>query len=175
MSITQIRGESQIIDNSIPKKKLLTSSTGGFLGGSDLNVTNGAENATFTGLRLSTAGSDAATKKYVDETVSFPVDVSGPGLTPGNHSLSGFGNSAIINRISITTASTDWNLILYSKSDYSSDPIRIFINRSGSYNIYPNIPYEDKNATSSLHYNFTDNGGSNSYSIEVWALVSRND
>ena len=173
MAITQIRGESQIMNNSIPSSKLGSSSTGGFLSGSDLDMTNGSKDATITGLRLPTNDSDAATKQYVDEAGTVLKTVNGNNVSPGNHSLSGFSNAAIINRISITTASTDWNLILYSKDNYSSDPIRIFINRNGNYIIYPNLPYEDKDATSELHYNFTDNGGSNIYSIEVQAQVSR--
>jgi hypothetical protein len=57
MSITQIRGSSQVKDITLTRNKLRLD----FLEGSDLDVTNSANNATITGLRDGSNPRDAAT------------------------------------------------------------------------------------------------------------------
>jgi len=65
MAITQIRGSNQIKDTTITKAKLVAD----FLAGSNLNITNGNEDATITGLVNPSSAQDAATKSYVDALV----------------------------------------------------------------------------------------------------------
>lgn len=62
MSITQIRGSSQIKDITVTRDKLKLD----FLEGSDLNLTNGASNATITGLKDGTNARDAVTVSQLD-------------------------------------------------------------------------------------------------------------
>lgn len=57
MAITQLRGSSQIQNQTLTRDKLVAD----FLEGSDLNLTNGADNATITGLKDGSNPRDAAT------------------------------------------------------------------------------------------------------------------
>jgi len=62
MSQTQIRGNTQIMTETIDKSLMVLD----FLGGVDWDLTNSAKNATITGLRAPTNASDAVTKEYAD-------------------------------------------------------------------------------------------------------------
>ncbi len=68
MPITQVRGETQIMDNSIDLSRLfdpfLTATEG------DWDITGGANGFTITGIRDPTADDDAATKGYVDGLIN---------------------------------------------------------------------------------------------------------
>lgn len=95
MAITQARGSNQIKDNSVTRAKLVAD----FLAGSDLNLTNGNNNATITGLVDPTNAQDAATKAYVDGLVdnslkqpeaydasvnSYPITYGGGAVSAGD-------------------------------------------------------------------------------------------
>jgi hypothetical protein len=89
-------------------------------------------------------------------------------VAEGNYNLTGFGGSKILIKwIKIVTSSTDWDLALYSDDQHSNDEIEIVKGRSGNMNVYVDLPYEDKDATSEVHVNFTDNSGANTYNITV--------
>jgi len=60
-----IRGNTQILDNSINREKLFAD----FLNGTDLNLTNGNNNATLTGFSDPVNDRDVAIKSYVDTLV----------------------------------------------------------------------------------------------------------
>jgi hypothetical protein len=62
MAITQIRGQSQVLDYTVNKVKLEQD----FLAGADWNITNGANNATITGVKDPVNPQDVATKAYAD-------------------------------------------------------------------------------------------------------------
>jgi len=73
MAITKIRGNTQIMDQTIDLGRLeaafLTSSTGNW------NITNGTKNALITGIQLMpTDDSDVASKWYVDQRAEFGVE-----------------------------------------------------------------------------------------------------
>lgn len=65
MARTELRWSNQIKDKSVTKIKLVDD----FLGGVDWNITNGANNATITGLKDPAAARDAVNKQYVDGLV----------------------------------------------------------------------------------------------------------
>lgn len=65
MAVTQARGSTQIKDTSVTLVKLVDD----FLGGSDWNITNGANDAVITGLGTPTNAADAVNKAYVDGIV----------------------------------------------------------------------------------------------------------
>ena len=62
MAVTQVRWSNQIKDVSVTRAKLVAD----FLNGSDLDITNGANNAVITGLWAPTNAHDAVNKEYVD-------------------------------------------------------------------------------------------------------------
>ncbi len=62
MAVTQIRGNSQILSQTVDIGRLVLD----FLGGVDWNITNDAKNATITGLKNPVNASDAVTKEYAD-------------------------------------------------------------------------------------------------------------
>ena len=68
MPITQVRGETQIMDNSVDLSRLfdpfLTATEG------DWDITGGANGFTVTGIRDPTADDDTATKGYVDNLIN---------------------------------------------------------------------------------------------------------
>ncbi len=68
MPVTQVRGETQIMDNSVDLSRLfdpfLTATEG------DWDITGGANGFTITGVRDPTAGDDVATKQYVDALIN---------------------------------------------------------------------------------------------------------
>lgn len=95
MAITQARGSNQIKDNSVTRAKLVAD----FLAGSDLDLTNGNNDATITGLINPSNPQDAATKDYVDGLVdnslkqpeaydasvnSYPTTYGGAGVQAGD-------------------------------------------------------------------------------------------
>lgn len=66
MSTTQIRGNTQIMDYTVDKGRLVEN----FLAGADWNITNGNNNATITGLKDPVNARDAVTKQYADAIAS---------------------------------------------------------------------------------------------------------
>ncbi len=62
MALSQIRGNTQIKQETIDKARLVLD----FLNGSNWNITNDAKNATITGLKAPVNPSDAVTKEYAD-------------------------------------------------------------------------------------------------------------
>ena len=60
--MAKIRGNTQILDSSINWEKL----EGNFLDGADLDITNGNNDATITGVKDPVNNRDVATKQYVD-------------------------------------------------------------------------------------------------------------
>lgn len=98
------------------------------------------------------------------------VNVSAIAVAEGNNSLTGFTDKALIKRIKITSNSVNWTLTLYSKDDYASDPLVVMKNRVGNWGVSLDLPYEDKDASTELHCNFTDHNGANTYDIAVWGV-----
>ncbi len=88
-------------------------------------------------------------------------------VAEGNNSLTSLKDKYLVKSIEITTSSTDWTMVVYSKDDYASDPITVLKGRSGSLVYYWDYPYEDKDSTSEFHYNFTDDSGANTHNIEL--------
>ncbi len=62
MAITQIRGGTQIMQETVTKSRLVLD----FLGGVDWDLTNGAKNATIRGLKAPVNADDAVNKGYAD-------------------------------------------------------------------------------------------------------------
>lgn len=62
MATTKIRGNTQIMDYTVDLGRLVQN----FLGGANWDITNGAANATITGLASPLNATDAATKAYAD-------------------------------------------------------------------------------------------------------------
>ncbi len=95
------------------------------------------------------------------------VSSTGTAVAEGNNSLTGLEDRYMVETIEITTVSTNWTLTVYSKDDYSSDSVIVLKNRSENALLYWDYPYEDKDATSEFHYNFTDNSGTATHNIEI--------
>lgn len=66
MALTQIDGLRQIQDESIDLSKMLAN----FLGGSNWNITDSANNATISGLAAGSANNDAVNKGQMDSAIS---------------------------------------------------------------------------------------------------------
>jgi len=90
-------------------------------------------------------------------------------VAEGNNSLGGLTNKMTIERIIITTTSTNWTLTSYSQDDYSSDPQIVAKTINGDVYIYTNVPYEDESSTNQFHYNFTSASGSETHDIDLRA------
>jgi len=98
------------------------------------------------------------------------VNVTDSAVPEGDHSITGFESKVLLKKIKVVTASVNWTLTVFSKDDYTSDPVIVLPNRIGDWRINLDLPYEDKDATSEFHYNFTDHNGSNTHDIEVWGV-----
>ena len=73
---------------------------------------------------------------------SESLSLDGSAVAEGNNSLTGSRNKILIKWIDITTSSNDWDLVLYSKDDYTSDPLQIANSKRGNQRIYIDRPYE---------------------------------
>jgi len=95
------------------------------------------------------------------------IDVSDTSVAEGNNSVVIGYDKANLKWLKIATTSTDWTLTIYSSDDYASEPMEIVTNRSGDFNVYLDMPYEDDDATGELHYNFTSASGSETHDIQI--------
>lgn len=92
MAVTQIRGSNQIKINTIALDRLVAD----FLGGVDWDITNGANDATITGLASPVNSDDAATKGYVDGLIgNTSVFGEAPTVTNGSPTLSALANTPV--------------------------------------------------------------------------------
>jgi hypothetical protein len=94
-------------------------------------------------------------------------------VAEGDNSLTGLRDKFIVKTLVVETTSTDWTITVYSKDDYSSDPVIILKNRNGDLAYHWDYPYEDKDASSEFHYNFTDNSGTATHDIELFGTSLR--
>jgi len=126
---------------------------------------DGSGNLTFTD---KVYGSKTLSEMGSPTMVDVSDPCSGTWAEAGNKNLTGLGSSKILIKwIKITTSSTDWTLTLYSDDGHSNDAWEIVSNRSGDYNAYLDIPYEDKDGDSELHFVWVDNSGANTFSFEI--------
>jgi len=124
---------------------------------------------------IDTSGGDLTFTSTASGTLSLielscppMVDVSDTTVAEGYNDITSFNNKVQIKWIEITTSSTDWTFTVYEDDDAPGAHVReIVSNRSGNYNIYWDYPYEDADATSEFHYNFTDDSGANTHNIRV--------
>jgi len=89
---SKIRGKEQIQDNTIDNGRLEAN----FLDGSDLNLTDGNNNATLTGLAAGSAANDAVNKAQLDAVIAAITNAhleSVATISTGNETLSGVGQS----------------------------------------------------------------------------------
>ncbi len=150
--------------------------------GFDITNVGDLEATTSLKIPIDVAGSAAAQIRYNSSAVSVEYydgsgwhDSGSPALvsaddstvSEGDNSLTGLKDKFLVKALGITTSSTDWTIIVYSKDDYISDPITILKNRNGNCVCYLDRPYEDKDATAEFHYNFTDNAGTDTYNITL--------
>ena len=66
MARTQIRGGDQILNTTVLREDLVAD----FLGAANWDITNGAANATITGLADGVNATDAVTKGQLDDTIA---------------------------------------------------------------------------------------------------------
>jgi len=101
------------------------------------------------------------------------VTASDSSVAEGNNSLTGLRDKYLVKTLEVVTTSPNWTLTVYSSDDYSSDPIVILENRNRNVLFQWDHPYEDKDATAEFHYNFSDNAGTATHSIEVFGTSLR--
>jgi hypothetical protein len=108
----------------------------------------------------------------IDNKLGEPtmVNISDTAVAEGNNSITGSEDQILVKRIRVETSAVNWTLTVYSRDDYTSDPLAIFENRIGDWELEIDIPYEDKDASQEFHYNFNDLNGSNTHDIELWAV-----
>lgn len=94
-------------------------------------------------------------------------------LAEGNTNLTGFKNRMLIKWARVSTASTNWDMTLYTKDDFVTDAFQIVNDRSGNYNIYLDYPYRDEDGTSELHYTFTSASGAETHDLTIYAYELR--
>lgn len=109
----------------------------------------------------------------IDDRLGEPtmVNITDNAVAEGNNSITGFEDVVLVKRIRIETVSVNWSMTLFSKDDYTSDPLAVFENRIGDWELEIDIPYEDKDASQEFHYSFTDHNGTNTHDIEVWGVA----
>jgi hypothetical protein len=88
-------------------------------------------------------------------------------VAEGNNSVSTGADKLLLKWLVITTTSTNWTLILYSKDDYATGPFTVVTARSGDFSVYLDLPYEDKDASGELHYNFASASGSETHNVTI--------
>lgn len=106
------------------------------------------------------------------------VKMSLTSQSEGNASSSAWkdrsGNAVTVNSVKLEgfegiTSSTDWNFTLYEKDDYSTSSKNIVKDRDG--NIFLGVgelfPYNDQDSTGELHFNYTDDSGSNTINVTI--------
>ena len=89
---SKIRGKEQIQDNTIDKDRLEAD----FLNGGNLDLTDGNNNATITGLAAGSAANDAVNKAQLDAVIAALTNahlVSVKTIASGDETLSGVGQS----------------------------------------------------------------------------------
>jgi hypothetical protein len=100
------------------------------------------------------------------------VSVSAESIPEGNFSLSGFPVSKfLIKWINIETTSTDYDISIFAKQDYTTGKFDVTFNQNGNNNFYLDYPFEDLNNNNNLYINFTSYSGSEDYIIEVKAVT----
>ena len=106
-----------------------------------------------------------------------PALISGTesGVAEGNNSvvLSPTNSKYLIKYLIITTTSTNWTLTLYTKDDYATGPLEVITARNGNYNAYLDLPWQDADSTSEIHYGFQSSSGSETHSLTVYATSLR--
>jgi hypothetical protein len=100
------------------------------------------------------------------------VSVSATNVSEGNYSLSGFStNKFLIKWVNIETTSTDYDLSIFAKQDYTTDRFDVAFNQNGNNSFYLDYPFEDLDSNNNLYINFTSNSGSENYTVEVKAVT----
>jgi len=96
------------------------------------------------------------------------LEARGTDLEDGTNSLAGLADKFLIKMISIETTSRDWIFTIYSRGDYSTDPVTLLSGQSEGCLLYLDHPYTDRDGGGSLHYWFIDASGAGAtYSIIV--------
>jgi hypothetical protein len=96
------------------------------------------------------------------------VNVTESTVSEGYNDIGSFNDKVLILTIAVTTSATDWTFKAVPDDDQDgAGAVTLVSNRSGNYTIYWNYAYEDTDASSEFHYQFTDDSGSNTHDIDV--------
>lgn len=76
-------------------------------------------------------------------------------------------DKVLITSIKVVTTSTNYDLTLYSKDDFTTGEYKILVGGNATENILLNYPYIDADSTKEVHLRYTDVAGTATATIEI--------